>query len=61
MKKANIIVVVEGGIVQAVYSDIDVSVDVLDYDNLNADPKSEYENGVKEYLDTYQDYLYRGW
>ena len=61
MKKANIIVVVEGGIVQAVYSDTNVSVDVLDYDNLNADPKSEYENSVKEYLDTYQDYLYRRW
>jgi hypothetical protein len=61
MEKTNVIVVVRGGLVSAVYSDGNISVDVLDFDNLEADPDSEYENSVKAYLDEHEDFLQRAW
>ena len=61
MEKTNVIVVVRGGLVSAVYSDGNISVDVLDFDNLEADPDSEYENSVKVYLDEHEDFLQRAW
>ena len=61
MEKTNVIVVVRGGLVSAVYSDGNISVDVLDFDNLEADSDSEYENSVKAYLDEHEDFLQRAW
>ena len=61
MEKTNVIVVVRGGMVSAVYSDGNISVDVLDFDNLESDPDSEYENSVKAYLDEHEDFLQRAW
>ena len=61
MEKTNVIVVVRGGLVSAVYSDGNISVDVLDFDNLEVDSDSEYENSVKAYLDEHEDFLQRAW
>lgn len=61
MEKTNVIVVVRDGLVSAVYSDGNISVDVLDFDNLEADPDGEYENSVKAYLDEHEEFLQRAW
>ncbi|MBK7378737.1 MAG: hypothetical protein IPJ03_06980 [Ignavibacteriales bacterium] len=42
--KEKIVIIVRGGVVQNVYSNIkDIDIDILDFDDLIDEPKSKYE------------------
>ena len=49
MKTVKAIVEVRGGIVQAVYSDGDLDVAVLDYDNMEASEESNSPGAAEEF------------
>ena len=46
-----IIIEVKGGMIQQVYADGPIYVDILDYDNLEADPSDDYTLDVQETLE----------
>jgi len=48
MNEPRIIIVIKGGLVQQVYSNIPISCDVLDYDNLEQETDTEEINRLKD-------------